>query len=393
MQKKVICLITNWYPTQNNPFQGIFFREQALALKDYFDFLVIHYKYNYSLIRNKSNVISCGEESNIKEFQITFTLPTLANYIKRKISPNSFDLKQQINTCFVNAFKKQISNPFDILYCISAQREAGYIKMIADAFHKPYVVSEHGPVPWLGTSVSKQDKEGIECADLLLAISYDKLRQIMMQDIKLPPFVYIGNMVDESQFVYRPSGNDTKTFIVTGAHVFYKNYEMLINIINKLTHLTQVPFKLMIVGYNANKGYSSDAASLEKAIAESEFAENVKMIPSVEHNKINELYNRADAFIMTSIQEGMPVSALEAGCCGLPIFSTRCGGVEDYVTEQIGRIYGILDEDSFALGLCEFLEGKIWFDPEYIRKNIIEKFGKKAFIQNMVHAFNNVIGD
>ena len=51
---------------------------------------------------------------------------------------------------------------------------------------------------------------------------------------------------------------------------------------------------------------------------------------------------------MTSIQEGQPVSALEAACCGLPIFSTRCGGVEDYVTNDIGRIYDITDYKSFA---------------------------------------------
>ena len=32
--KKKICLITNWYPTKENPYQGIFFKEQAQALGD-----------------------------------------------------------------------------------------------------------------------------------------------------------------------------------------------------------------------------------------------------------------------------------------------------------------------------------------------------------------------
>lgn len=391
MKKKVICLFTNWYPTKENPFQGVFFREQALALKDHFDFLVVHYarcisRFNYQ-------VILCRKEDNITEYQIHISPPSLINSIKSKLFPSAFNCESDFMAKLLKAFNKGITIPFDVLYCVDCQLEAGYLKMIADAYNKPYVISEHAPVPWPGTVVNSLNKEGIEGANLLLAISYDKLRQIMMQDIKLPPFIYVGNMVDENQFTYKPSGNEVKTFIMVGAHVFYKNYGLLINIMNKLIHLTETPFKLMIVGYSANKGYSRDVEILEKAIEESEFSQYVEMIPSVEHNKMNEVYNRADAFIMTSIQEGMPVSAIEAGCCGLPIFSTRCGGVEDYVTDQIGRIYGILDADAFAQGLCDFLEGKIHFDSEYIRNTIVSKFGKDAFIKTMVNAFNSVIGE
>ena len=147
------------------------------------------------------------------------------------------------------------------------------------------------------------------------------------------------------------------------------------------------------MGYAANKGYSKEIGVLEKTFEASDFANCVEMIPAVEHSRMQEIYQLADAFVMTSIQEGMPVSALEAGCCGLPIFATHCGGVEDFVTDQIGRIYGVLDVEKFAQGLCDFLDGRIVFDSEYIRKSIIEKFGKEAFIKNMVYAFESVMKD
>ena len=393
MKKKVICLITNWYPTPENPFQGSFFKEQALSLSDYFDFIVVHYYFSYGIIREKYCVTECGEEDNIKEYRIELTVPTLIGEVKNKLLPGTFDREDFFKERFVSVFREGIVETFDVLYCVSGQLEAGYVKMIADAYQKPYVVSEHGPVPWLGTIISEVNKNAIEQANLLLAISYDKLRQIMMQNIKIPPFIYVGNMVDESQFTYKPSNNKVKTFVFVGAHVFYKNYEMLINIMNKLKLLADVPFRLMIVGYNANKGYSKDGEKLEKAIEESNFAEYVELVPSVAHNKMHEIYNRADAFIMTSIQEGMPVSAIEAGCCGLPIFSTRCGGVEDYVDEHIGRIYNVCDVEAFTHGLCEYLEGSLCFDSVYIRESIVQRFGRKAFVRNMVEAFNSVIGE
>jgi glycosyltransferase involved in cell wall biosynthesis len=106
---------------------------------------------------------------------------------------------------------------------------------------------------------------------------------------------------------------------------------------------------------------------------------------------IGKVFNRADAFVMTSIQEGQPVSAMEAACCGLPIFSTRCGGVEDYVDEKIGRIYNVTDYEGMAQGLKDFLEGKITFDSQYIRSQIVKQFGKKAFVANFTTAFDGVI--
>ena len=126
-------------------------------------------------------------------------------------------------------------------------------------------------------------------------------------------------------------------------------------------------------------------------IKNSKFADCTEMIKEIAHENIHEVYQKADAFVMTSIQEGMPVSALEAGCCGLPIFSTMCGGVEDYVTDEIGKIYKIIDYESFAIGLKDYLEGKISFDAEYIREYIVARYGKRSFIGRMTDLFNEVI--
>ena len=70
-----------------------------------------------------------------------------------------------------------------------------------------------------------------------------------------------------------------------------------------------------------------------------------------------------------------------------------CGGVEDYVDETIGRIFKIIDKESFAQGLNDFLEGKFSFNSEHIRQHIVNGYGKKAFTENMIAVFNEVIED
>lgn len=415
--KRKICLITNWYPTKENPYQGIFFKEQAFALEDYFDFIVVHYnekrkdtilKNIIRKMRDESVLVQkMQEEKNIVEYNIEAYFPKYKKYtdklspflkrhfqrISRKaLKPDDLNaVQKRRKETITKIFQSYFSDQIDVFYCVDAQSESFILQCAAEALGKPYIVSEHAPFPNVGNIIPYYEKKAMEEAALFMAISYDKIRQILMQNIKPKKIGYVGNMVNESQFLMKTGKNKIKTFIMVAANSFYKNYDLFVEVFEKLTEITEIPFKVMIVGYGANKGYSKNVDELEKKIRDSKFGNYVELIPEVNHDKIQDVYARADAFVMTSIQEGMPVSALEAGCCGLPIFSTMCGGVEDYVDEKLGRIYGIIDSESFANGLKDYLEGKISFDNNYIRNYIIENYGKKAFTERMAELINSVI--
>lgn len=408
MKKPRICLVTNWYPSAENPYRGLFFREQAIAVEKGFDFLVLNYTEKIKKKPRKTiNIIENSKESNIIEYKIdvylpicVFILDKIETFKRKTIKKNGevgvgkYYSKTRIK-CLKKIWKKilnKLSEKFDALYCVDAQNEAMTLNIISQITCKPYVVSEHAPFPWPGTVIADYQKKAIENADRILAISYDKIRQMQLQNIKLQNVSYIGNLVDENQFVsVDRKENDVKTLLIVAANSFYKNYDLFIDIINELSRITDTDFKVMIVGYASNKGYSKEPEIFEKKIMNSSFANKVELIPEVPHSEISKVYNRADAFIMTSIQEGQPVSAMEAACCGLPIFSTRCGGVEDYVTDEIGRIYNMMDVESFANGLKDFIEGRITFNSEIIRNKIISEFGKEAFETNFTNVFNDVI--
>lgn len=416
MGKKRICLITNWYPTKENPYAGGFFKEQAFAMQDSFDYLVLHVhehkrllltQYLLRKLRGRDvEVFRVNEEKNTVEYDIHLYYPLYLVLFERlyklyliirggwpmEIGQRSSPLYRRCRKRRLEkAVVRKLKEPFDVLYCVDAQNESSTLQMISEVTHVPYVVSEHAPCPWPGTVLTDAEHAAMEKADLFLAISQDKIRQVMMQNVKPKRIAYVGNMVDEEQFALAPRKNDVKTFLIVAANSFYKNYDLFLAIMNRLTEITEVPFRVMIVGYAANKGYSRNAEQLEAAIRNSAFARNAEMIPEISHDKIHELYARADAFVMTSIQEGQPVSAMEAGCCGLPIFSTMCGGVEDYVTEDIGRIYPIMDCEGFARGLKDFLEGNIQFDNRHIRDVVVGRFGKRAFVENFTRVFNDVM--
>lgn len=408
MNKKTICLFTNWYPTKENPFQGLFFKEQAFALEDTYDYLVVHY---LERLRKKpwarTKVTLVHQERNTREYNITTWLPLRMVFfdfleeIKHKYFNKHWETgigkvySEKHEKCsrrlITDTFKQHIDSQIDVFYCVDAQREAFYIQSVAEQTGKPYMIGEHAPVPWPGHVMDNVNKAAIEKADLFLAISRDKIRQLMILNIQLPRTVYIGNLIQEDMLPLLQKNHSVKTLLIMAAHSFYKNYGMFIRVMDRLTQITKTPFRILIVGYASNKGYSKDTDQFEQLIKESAFADFTEMIPAVPHEKVGEVLNRADAFVMTSIQEGQPVSAMEAACCGLPIFSTRCGGVEDYVDEKTGRIFAINDVNGMAEGLKDYIEGRIAFDPQYIREKVVSLFGRDAFRKNFTEAVESVL--
>ena len=407
--KKTICLVTDWYPTKENPYQGLFFKEQAFLVAKEFNYVIVRYREHVKKKPGKRYQVSViNEENNTKEYLVDVNVPIFMYIIDKihdfnvkHIKKNTIDgigqYVSEIRKTFtkktlIDVFDKYIIEKFDVFYCVDAQQEAFNLQCLSEYYNKPYVVGEHAPVPWPGSLIKDINKNAIEKADMFFAISNDKIRQLLLQNIKLPKVVYLGNLIDENKLVIKEKkSNEIKTFIIVAANSYYKNYDMFIDVMERLKATTDKAFKVMIVGYASNKGYSKNIAQLEMKIKNSGFADYAVLIPEVPHNQIGEVLVKADAFVMTSIQEGQPVSAMEAACCGLPIFSTQCGGVEDYVDEKMGRIYAVNDVEGMTQGLKDYLEENIRFDSQYIRNVVVSRFGNKAFNDKFCMAMNEVI--
>lgn len=398
---KKILFIPVWFPSKSNPVAGIFFKEQAELLSEDFDISVLKINYKFCLsisyflkkiikknVTIKKNDYFDSLDVNEADVLIPLELFVLdhlyslfAKYTKKIDGVGLYHTKLYMKL-FEKCMKfvhKKINSDYDVVYGISAQGIAYQAYLLSKMANKPLVLGEHGPFPFPGTTLSNTEKMSLENADCFFAISNDKIRQILLQNVKLQKICYVGNLVDETLFKYEPIEHSHKTFLIVAAYSFYKNYDMFIDTMNLLYKKATKEFRIIIAGYAANKGYSKNEDILEKKIATSKFSNCVEMIKFIPRDKMKDLYNRVDAFVMTSIQEGQPVSALEAACCGLPIFTTRCGGVEDYVTDEIGRVVNVTDSEQLSNYLYDFLEEKITFDSAVIRNTIVEKFGKEAF--------------
>ncbi len=408
-------MIPSWYPTKDNPFQGSFFREQALILSQNFNFIVLrinekHVYFPIYYIKSlfgltKPKVTFIQDDNGLKEYCLKIQKPMyfvwaefkykLHKKLKNDIPQGvgKFELQsvtKSIRKSIRKIKKLKLIPDFDCVYSVTTQDMVILGKEFATEYSVPHVTAEHAPFPWPGSTIKDATKDAIESADAFLAISSDKVRQIMLQNIKIKPH-YVWNFCDETKFSVNKTNNQNKTFLIVAANSFYKNYPLFISTMEELKKISKVDFQIIVAGYNANKGYSQNAKELEEMIKKSSFANNTEMIEAVARDDMPALYNRCDAFIMTSIQEGLPISAIEASMSGLPVFSTRCGGVEDYIDDSMGKIVSITDYKSLALACNNFLNGTKKYDGNKIREKAISLFGREAFIKNVSTVFDEVM--
>jgi glycosyltransferase involved in cell wall biosynthesis len=71
---------------------------------------------------------------------------------------------------------------------------------------------------------------------------------------------------------------------------------------------------------------------------------------------VPDLMNAADAFVMSSRREGLPLVLLEAAASGLPIVTTDVGGTREIVEhEETGFVTPPLDSDALSEGMVRML--------------------------------------
>ena len=87
-----------------------------------------------------------------------------------------------------------------------------------------------------------------------------------------------------------------------------------------------------------NFGGNGEIEKFKKTMKDKNLAEIVNYIGWISgDDKINHL-SKADAFILPSYNEGLPISILEAMTYGLPIISTNVGGIPELIKDKVNGL-------------------------------------------------------
>lgn len=127
-----------------------------------------------------------------------------------------------------------------------------------------------------------------------------------------------------------------------------------------------------------------------KGNLQAELESNTRDLPmkfwgNVEHSRIPDLLNVASVLVLPSLNEGLPLTTVEALGCGCNVVGSRVGGI----AEAIGI------ENTFPLELPDFEESLaercIFFLEKHISPSLPKVFDWDVCVSNEVSVINKII--
>ncbi|MCU4531099.1 glycosyltransferase [Acinetobacter sp. P1(2023)] len=372
-----ILIIPSWYPTFKDDISGSFFREQALALKEYGHRVGVIYPQIRSL-RNIKSIFTkpygCQSENDsglltLRWYGINFfpKLPQLAR-------------RYWIN-CGLALFEEYIkkNGKPDILH-VHSLLNAGYLaREINKKYSIPYVITEHssafarGLVPkHLITNLSDVLTNSSKC----IAVS-EKFCQLLEQTFIGTVWKYIPNIVNEV-FLQEIIYSETLDFELINVCFLTKNKKVDLLIFAFAKALMQEPsLKLKIGGDGPERPY------LENLVKELKIAHAVTFLGLLSREQVKSEINKSSAFVVASEYETFSVVIVEALALGKPVVATRCGGPESIIQPEVGYLVENNSIEAMAVAILKLHDNYNNFKAEDVREYCKNNFSGQAVVEKL----------
>jgi glycosyltransferase involved in cell wall biosynthesis len=182
--------------------------------------------------------------------------------------------------------------------------------------------------------------------------------------------------------------SDEVAIALIGRFVPIKNHEMFFDVVEEILAKTNKKVKFFVVGDGTEREYIEERAEkINRTNAETVVLTSwIKDIGS---------FNAAmDIVCMTSLNEGTPVSLIEAQAANIPVISTDVGGVRDVVIDgETGFIVPSKDVSAFSEKLLKLIEDEK--KRLELSQNgwtfVKDKFHYKTLVKNMEQIYAELL--
>jgi glycosyltransferase involved in cell wall biosynthesis len=235
----------------------------------------------------------------------------------------------------------------------------------------------------------------LQNADLILSVShYTRDRLIQEQNFDHDQIVVLPNTFNHDRFTvgskqeylldrYKLKAN--QPIILTIARLVggerYKGYDQIIRALPEIIKV--LPDVHYVIG-----GKGDDGIRVEALIKELDLEDCVTLAGFVPDEQLCDYYNLCNVFAMPSKGEGFGIVYLEALACGKPtIGGNQDGAIDALRNGELGVLVDPDDLTEISTVIIAILQKTyplpILYQPETLRKKVIEIYGFEQFKQNL----------
>ena len=383
-----LLIIPSWYDTPDNPIRGIFFKEQAQALSEYFKknnieatvTILALQQYN---IREKHlykgiKKITITEENGIKTIRARlFHIPKLEEINLRR---GAAYLKKLILQT-----EKQLGVSFDLIHIHSVQFSGIWYAL--SGLKIPYVITEHSSAFFrnrIGKTEKKYLPRTFDNAESVIAVGKglaekiqvysQKKIEVIFNIVKDVPFETFEHLERDERFIFFSLGYDIKV----------KGFDVLLNAFAKfLKNETAV----LILG-----GLTKESQNVLKNQAEMlGIQDNVILKGRIPHDDVYKMMKQSSCFVLPSRFETFGIVLAESMYVGRPVIASRTGGPDSFVTEKTGILVEPGNEEQLACALSKMKKNYFSYNQTEIRQYALDTFSADIICDKLYNIYKKIL--
>jgi glycosyltransferase involved in cell wall biosynthesis len=371
-----ILMIPSWYLTEDKPMNGIFFKEQAQALRQAgHDVCIIYPDLRFKLGLLKRGIFKAEGEPPTYLCRMRSLTPFMerGRWPQRELMLEKLFARVQKDWGFA-----------DVVHLQSCRMGVETLAL-CKKHSLPLVYTEHysGVTRKMGAPLQEAFEKTLTHCDRAIAVSG------YMREFMLPyrnDTLTIPNLVDTDEFhiINPPDSQKEFIFAAMGNLIPVKGYEMLIRAFSQVRgELTGA--RLVIAGEGAER------EKLEKLVVALGAADKIQLCGTVERKDAPAFFNNCSCLVCASVSETFGMTLIEALACGRPVISTKCGGPQSIVTPQNGLLVGVGDIAAMADAMRCVYHNRGRFGSQSLREDCVRRFGSEAVTASLTEVYRSVL--
>jgi glycosyltransferase involved in cell wall biosynthesis len=385
MVQTSLCIVTHTFLPHVGGIERVVYEQGKRLLQRQFELMVLtnrigtEKQYCYDGIR-----VQCYDSLSIGfRLGIPYPIPSVASYKTFLESVKSSDLIHVHGHPYLSSF-------------IAAK--------IAKKYSKPLVLTQHNTFieyESIWDSFERLNdlvigKEVLKDADKIIAVSNATKNYVLSLGADPEKIKVLHNGVDLNRFKPKTGiKEDTRkklgipkdaTVVLTVRRLVYKNG------IDTLIESAEIAIKKNPTVIFLVVGTGPDFNEVKTRIKQMGIEKNFRLTGFVSDEDLPFYYNAADFFVLPSKSgEGLPLVALEAMACGLPVIATNVGGISEVMVKDYGKVVPPNAPSILAEAILEFSHMELSALKKGLRIMMEQKFSWDKNVEQLAEIYEELI--
>jgi glycosyltransferase involved in cell wall biosynthesis len=382
--KITVWFLSGWYPSRVHDTLGNFVRRHAEATSLYCNTGVIHVCTDPDLSEGRELEIS--QESGFPEIIVYMSkggkIPLLSKAARYLAFRRAY-----LEAAHVMA---QMTGKPDLIHSNVVFPVTQFARLLARLYNIPYVITEHWTA-WLpddpvqpGSLALHYSRRYCRDAAAILPVT-DALGKAMQRLGLKGHYITVENVVNTE--VFKPltvkQHPPYRLLHISTLHPVQKNFEGLLRAVALLA-ARRNDFVLEVVS-------DGDFSIYRPLISELGLSEKVHFYGKRNSAEIAEITASCDILLLFSRYENFPCVIAEALSAGIPVLSTRVGGIDEHLSPSLGRLTEEGNPEEYCEVLDEMLHHLPEYDPSRLHAYAVDHFSYQAVGKKLKQLYSQIL--